>query len=179
LNAVLASNTSSAIDTTPIAPQTALSTAASGSAVATAFALTSTTASSEPPISVAVALGSHGSSESTLAVNSNSSASTGLIAFQSTSGIVGVPEPIYSASNQSERSVLLTTTGVASASDATTFLERQIADVANGSGVLLQRDAVAAAAADADVLEWAASTPAARASAADDLFDAVGRRWQY
>jgi hypothetical protein len=186
LNASAASNTSAAINATRSSSQTAPSTAASGSAVATAFALTSTTASSEPPISVAVAPSSHGSFGSTLAVNSSVSDSTRLIALQSASGIVGVSEPIYSVSNQTDRSSLLTTTGLVSNSDAAKLLDRQTAIVASGNGELLHCDAVAAAAADADVLEWAASNPAARPSAADadisqlpdDLLDALGRRWQ-
>jgi hypothetical protein len=121
-----------------------------------------------------------------LAINSNSSDSTGLIALQSSSEIVGASDPFYSVSNESERSSLLTTTGLVSTSDATTFLDRQTAVVATGIGELFDRDAVAAASADADVLEWAASTPAARSSAADadlslisdDLLDAIGRQWQ-
>ena len=57
---------------------------------------------------------------------------------------------------------------------------------ADKNGELLRRDAVAAAFADADVLEWATSIPAARRSAAgvdisglsDDLLDVIGRQWQ-
>jgi hypothetical protein len=81
---------------------------------------------------------------------------------------------------------LLTSTGVSSTSDAATFLERQTAIAANGNGELLRRDAVAAAFADADVLEWAASTPTSQPSAADadisllsdDLLAAIGRQWR-
>jgi hypothetical protein len=81
---------------------------------------------------------------------------------------------------------LPTTADPVSTSDAAIFLERQIAIVANGNGESVHRDGVAAAEADADVLEWAASTPTARPSAADadisllsdDLLDAIGRQWQ-
>jgi autotransporter-associated beta strand protein len=70
-------------------------------------------------------------------------------------------------------------------SSGSTSLERQAANVANGHGELLHRDVVAAASADADVLEWAASSPAARPSAdseisqlSDDLLEAIGRQSQ-
>jgi hypothetical protein len=54
------------------------------------------------------------------------------------------------------------------------------------NGELLHRDAVAAEFADAHILEWAASIPASRPSAADadisllsdDLLAAIGRQWQ-
>jgi len=185
LNSVTASDTSTAIDATIGSPKPALSTAASVSAVAAAPTLTSTTASLEPPISVAVAANSRDSSGSALVVKSNFSDSAGLIALQSSRETGGVPDIAFPVSNEGERSSSLTTSGVASTSDTATFLERQTAIVANGNGEPLRRDAVAAAFADADVLEWAASTPAARPSAADaditllsdDLLDAIGRQW--
>ena len=154
-------------------------------ATATAATSTSTTASSQPQISVAVASRSRGSSGSTLAVNSSFSDSRSRIALQLPSEIAGVSDLFYSKNNESIRPSLRTTAGLLSISEAATFLERQTANVANGNGELFHRNAVAAAFADADVLEWAASTPAARPSAgvdvsllSDDLLDAIGRHWQ-
>ncbi len=83
----------------------------------------------------------------------------------------------------------LPTTNSASSNTASsvgaTSLERQTAIVANGSGERDHSDAAAAALADADVLAWAASTPAARPSSdadisqlSDDLLDAIGRQSQ-
>jgi hypothetical protein len=186
LNSVAASNISTATDAMPSFPQPASATAGSAPAVASASTLTSTTASSEPPISVAVAPRAHDSSGSALVVRSNSSDSAGVIAFQSSSETGGVSDLGYSVSNESDRSSSLTTTGVSATSDAATFFERQTAIVANGNSELLDRDAVAAAFTDADILEWAASTPASRLSAADaeiarladDLLDAIGRQWR-
>jgi hypothetical protein len=185
LNSAAASSISTAADATASSPQPAPTTAASVSALATTSTLTSTSVSSKPPISVAVPSSSRGSAGSTLAVNSNSSDLAGLIALQSSSKIVGVSDLVYSVSNESERSSLLTTTSVSSTFDAATLREPQPVIVANGTGDLLDRDAVAAAFADADVLEWAASTPASRPSAADadisllsgDLLDAIGQHW--
>jgi hypothetical protein len=95
------------------------------------------------------------------------------------------PTTAESASAVATAFTLTSNSGVSSTSDAATFLERQTAIVANGNGKLLHCDAVAAAFADSDVLEWAASTPASRYSAADadisllsdDLIDAIGRQW--
>ncbi len=183
LNSVAASNTSTATDAIASFPQPALPTAGSASAVATASTLTSTSASSAPPI---VAPSPHDSSGSALVVKSNSSDSTGLIALQSSSETGGVSDLAYSMCNESERPSSLTTTGVSSTSDAATFLERQTAVVPDKNGELFRRDAVAAAFADADVLEWATSTLDAQRSAAgveisllsDDLLDVIGRQWQ-
>ena len=138
-------------------------------ATATAATSTSTTASSEPPISVAVASSSRGSAGSTLAVKSYFSDSRGQIALQLPGEIAGVSDLFYSVNNESKPTSLLTTTGLVSTSDAATFLERQTA-----------------AFADADVLKWAASTPAALPSASDadicllsdDLLEAIGRHWK-
>ena len=185
LNSVATSNTSTAIDATTGSPQPVPPTAASVSAVAATSTLTSTAASSEPPMSVAVASSSHGSAGSALLVKSNSSDLAGLIALQSSNETGGVSALAYSVSDESERSSLLTNTGVPSTSDAATFLERETAVAANGNGELLHRDAVAAASADADVLEWAASTPASRPSTTDadisllpdELLDAIGQHW--
>jgi hypothetical protein len=121
-----------------------------------------------------------------LFVKSNFSDSAGLIALQSSSETGGVSDLAYPMSNESERSLSLTTAGVYSIPDTATFLEQQTAIVANGNGGLLHCDAVAAEFADADVLEWAASTPDSRLSAADadislladDLLAAIGRQWQ-
>jgi hypothetical protein len=109
----------------------------------------------------------------------------GLVALQSSSAIVGVADIANSVNNESERPDSLTTTGVASISDEAPLREPQAVIVASGTGDLLNRDAVAAAFADADVLEWAASTPASRRSAADadislladELLEAIGQHW--
>ena len=186
LYSAAASNTSSATDAMTSFPEPAPPTSGSASAVATASTLTPTTASSEPPISVAVAPSSHEPSGVALVVKSNSSDSAGLIALQSSSETGGVSGLAYQLSNESERSSSLTTTGVSGTSDTATFLERQTAVVPDKNGELLRRDAVAAAFADADVLEWATSTPAAQHSTAgvdisllsDDLLDVIGRQWQ-
>jgi RHS repeat-associated protein len=185
LNSVGASDTRMTVDAMANSPQPAPPTAGSASAVATASPLTATTASSEPPISVAVAANSRDSFGSTLAVNSNSSDSAGLIALQSSRETFGALGLAYSASNEGERLSSLTATGVASTSDAATFLERQTAITKNGNSELLHCDAVGAAFADADVLEWAAFAldprpPAADADfslLSDDLLDAIGRHW--
>ncbi len=186
LNSVAASNLSAATEVMAGLPPTAATTSVGASAIAAASMLTSTTASSEPSSSVAVAPSSGNSAGSALAIKSNSSDSAGLIALQSTSETGGVSALTYSVSDESERSSSLTTTGVSLTSDAATFLERQTAIVANGNDELLHSDAVAAAFTDANVLEWAASTPAFRLSAADadisrladDLLDAIGRQWR-
>jgi hypothetical protein len=148
LNAVATGNIGTANNAATGSRQPAPTITASVSAAPTASTPTSTLVSSKPPISLAVAPSSHGSSGLTWA--------------------------------------LPATTGLVSTFDTATFLERQIAFVANGNDEPVHRDGVAAAAADADVLEWAASTPAARPSAADadisllsdDLLDAIGRQWQ-
>ena len=184
LNAVATSNTGTAIYAIATSSQLTPPTAGTASAVATASTLTSITASTEPPITVAVAVTSLGSSGSASAVKSNFSDSGGVMALQSSSETGGVSDLVYPMSNESERPSSLRTTGVSSTSDAATFLGRHTAIVADGTGNLLSCDAVAAASADADILEWAASTPAARPSAADsdfsqlsdDLLAAVGRR---
>ncbi len=154
--------------------------------IATAATSTSSSASSQPQFSVTVASSSRGSSGSTLAVNAYSSDSRRQIALQLSSEIAGVSELFYAVNNESKPSSLLTTSNLISTSDAATLLERQMAIVANGNGELIHRDAVAAAFADGDVLEWADSTPAARPSAtdtdisllSDDLLEAISRHWQ-
>jgi hypothetical protein len=121
-----------------------------------------------------------------LAVNACFSDSRGQVALQLSSEIAGVSDLLDSVSNESKPSSLFTTTGLVSTSDAATFLERQTPSVANGNDGVFHRNAVAAAFADADVMEWAASTPAARPSASDadisllsdDLLEAIGRQWQ-
>ena len=185
LTLAAASAAGTAKDATTGSPQAVSPTAASTLAIAaTASTTSSTTASFVSPICIAVAPSTHGSAGSALVVKSNSSDSAGLIALQSSSETGGVSALTYSVSDESERSSSLTTTGVSLTSDAATFLERETAVAANGNGELLHRDSVASA--DADVLEWAASTPASRRSAADadisllpdDLLDAIGRQWQ-
>jgi autotransporter-associated beta strand protein len=158
---------------------------ASASTVATATALASTTASWGPPSSVAVAPSSHESTGSASAVKSKAWDSLGLIALQLSSETGGVSELINSASNESERSSSHNTTGISLTSDAATFLDRQTATIANGMGELRHGDSVAAAFADADVLEWAASSPPTGPSTdadisllSDELLDAIGRQLQ-
>ena len=119
-------------------------------------------------------------------VKSNSSDSAGLNSTHSLGEIVGVAGHANSASSEGEWSSSLTNTGVSSISDAATIRDRQASIVPNGNGGFLDCDAVAAAFADADVLEWAASTPASRPSTADvdislvpdDLLEALGDFWR-
>ena len=186
LNTVAASNTSAATSEMATFPRTVSPTTGSALAVETASSLTPTANSSEPRISVTVAPSPHDSSGSELVVKSNFSDSAGLMILQSSSEIGGASGLAYSVSNESEQSSSFTTTGVSSTSDASTFLERQNAILANENGELLRRDAVAAEFEDADILEWATSTPSSRLSAAaadisllaDDLLDAIGRQWR-
>ncbi len=162
LNAAAASSVPTAITAATSSSRPAPSVTASASAFPTATVPPSIKALSELPISVAVALSPRDSSGLALASNSHYSDSIGLISFQSSTGTGGSSD--------------LT-------SDGATVLERQTVNSANGYGDQLQLSAVAAASADVDVLEWAASTPATRPSAdaeifllSDDLLDAIGRQ---
>ncbi len=183
LNAPAASNTGASISATPSSTQPAPPTAGPAAAVATASALTLPTASSEPPIPVVVAANTLRSSGSTSVAKSNFLDSAGLIASQSSSETGDVPDLAFRVSAESKRSSLLTNAGVSSTSDTATLLERQTAISANGNGELRRRDAVASAIADANILDWAASTPATRPSEADayisllsdDLLEAIGQ----
>jgi hypothetical protein len=184
LNVVAASSTSTAHAMAGFQPATPI--AASVSAIANASPLTSTTDSSEPPIFGAVAPSSHNSPGSALEVKSNSFDSVGLTALQSSSETGGLSDGTLTASNESERSSSMTTTGLTSTPDGETSLERQSSTISNGMGEFLHRDAVAAVFADADVLEWAALTPASRNPAADadislmpdEMLAAIGLQWQ-
>jgi autotransporter-associated beta strand protein len=186
LNSVADSNTSAAIDATTGSPQPAAPTAASVSSLAAASTLTSTTASSEPPVSITVRPNSHDSSGSALVDKSNISESAGLIALQSRGETGDVTDLAYFVSNGSERPSSLTTAGVSPTSDAATFLERQTAQVPDTNVKLLKRDALAMVFADPEVLEWATLTPAPVPSAADadmsllsdDLLAAIGQQWR-
>jgi autotransporter-associated beta strand protein len=164
LNAVAPSSVLTAITPATSSALSAPSVTARVSAFPTATAPMSATASSELPISVAVALSARSSSGLAFAIDSNFADSTGLIAFYSSAG-TGGPSDLTS--------------------EGATSLERQTANPANGYGGLLQPNAVVATSADADVLEWAASRPATRPSAdaeisllSADLLNAIGRQLQ-
>jgi autotransporter-associated beta strand protein len=158
----------------------------SAGAATAAVTSNSTSGSSASPTSVAVAPSTHLFSGSALAVQTNSSDSAGLIAVQSSREIIAVSGLAISADNETKWSSSFTTTDESLTSDSATSGNRQVLIVANGNGGLLHRDAVAAAFAVADVLEWTASSPASRPSAADadiclmadDLLEVIGRHWR-
>jgi autotransporter-associated beta strand protein len=90
-----------------------------------------------------------------------------------------------SVSSESQQFSLHTSPGSVLTFDGAAFLERQAPNIVKGNGGVFDPDAVAAAFADADVLEWAASDAATRPSAdadvyllSDDLLDVIGRQLQ-
>jgi autotransporter-associated beta strand protein len=171
-NPLNAAATGSRISVSTDSPQPPPLTTDSGSGIPLVASPTSTTASSRPPVSIAAAAIARGSAASISAGNSNRSASE----------IVGASDLFHSVSNESESSSSPRSTSYSSSGGAT-LLGRQTANGPNGNGEALHRDAVAAAFADAEILEWAASTPPARPSVdadilllSDDLLEAIARQ---
>jgi autotransporter-associated beta strand protein len=174
LNGEATGSSSAAISGSTDSPQPTPSNSDSTSAFSTAATSTSASASSEPPISSAASSIARGSAGSVSAGSSNRSASE----------IVGASSLFNFASSESEPSSTVTTTSDSSSGDRATLIDRQTAN-GPGNGEARQRDAVAAAFADADILQWEASTPAARPSVdadlsllSDDLLAAIGRHSQ-
>jgi hypothetical protein len=183
-NPLTLTTASTAMDATTGSSQLAAPSATGTLAIAAPAS--TTTAWSVSPSSFAVAPSTHGSSGSALVVKSKTSDSAGLIALKSSSESVSVVSDLAkSLSKESELSVLLTSAGVSSISDAAAQRKRQDIVVTIRTGDLVHRDPVAAAFADADVLEWAASNPASGPSSADadlslladELLEAMGQHW--
>jgi hypothetical protein len=129
---------------------------------------------------------SGGFSGSALAANARSSDSASRIALRPLSEFVGASGTVNSTSAETKWLYSHSPAIVSSMSGPWVSRARQAAVVANRMGALLNPDAVAAAFDNADILEWVASTPVRRPSAADadislmadDLLEAIGQQWR-
>jgi hypothetical protein len=155
-------------------------------ATSTVFPMTASTETSPPTLAVVEASRRAGSSGSTFAPQGRSSDAAGLVARQSPSELVSGSGPGNSAPDETERSSSHSVARVSPTSVQATSRDRRAVDFAKGSGELLRRDAVESEFDDANILEWVASTPAPRPSAADadfsliadHLMEEIGRQWQ-